>query len=69
MAQPSMYQESLRAFLKPILKYLDDDACSEIMINGPTEVWIESKGKVIDGYGVFPKRRQDACVIRAQQIL
>ncbi|HEY3450953.1 MAG TPA: CpaF family protein [Myxococcales bacterium] len=46
MAQPSMYQESLRAFLKPILKYLDDDACSEIMINGPTEIWIESKGKV-----------------------
>ena len=47
MAQPSMYQESLRAFLKPVLKYLDDDACSEIMINGPTEVWIESKGKVM----------------------
>jgi len=41
-----MYQESLRAFLKPILKYLDDDAVSEIMINGPTEIWIESKGKV-----------------------
>jgi pilus assembly protein CpaF len=41
-----MYQESLRAFLKPILKYLDDENVSEIMINGPTEIWIECRGKV-----------------------
>ncbi len=42
-----MYQESLRAFLKPVLKYLDDPSVSEIMINGPEEIWIEAKGKVI----------------------
>ncbi|PTL81486.1 CpaF family protein [Vitiosangium sp. GDMCC 1.1324] len=42
----SMYSESLRAFLKPVLPYLDDPSVSEIMINGPTDVWIERKGKV-----------------------
>ncbi|AKJ00065.1 Type II/IV secretion system ATP hydrolase TadA/VirB11/CpaF, TadA subfamily [Archangium gephyra] len=41
-----MYSESLRAFLKPVLPYLDDPSVSEIMINGPTDVWIERKGKV-----------------------
>ncbi len=41
-----MYNESLRAFLKPVLPYLDDPSVSEIMINGPTDVWIERKGKV-----------------------
>ncbi|MFT3841124.1 MAG: ATPase, T2SS/T4P/T4SS family [Myxococcaceae bacterium] len=44
--QQSMYTESLRAFLKPVLQYLDDDSVSEIMINGPTDIWIERKGKV-----------------------
>jgi pilus assembly protein CpaF len=41
-----MYAESIRAFLKPVIKYLDDASVSEIMINGPTEVWIEAKGRL-----------------------
>jgi len=42
----SLYAESLRAFLKPVLSYLDDDAVTEIMINGPEDVWIERKGRL-----------------------
>ncbi|HLL53018.1 MAG TPA: CpaF family protein, partial [Myxococcaceae bacterium] len=42
----SMYTESLRAFLKPVLPYLDDESVSEIMINGPEDVWIEKKGRL-----------------------
>ena len=42
----TMYTESLRAFLKPVLPYLDDESVSEIMINGPTDIWIERKGKL-----------------------
>ncbi|WP_228531190.1 MULTISPECIES: ATPase, T2SS/T4P/T4SS family [Myxococcaceae] len=42
----TMYTESLRAFLKPVLPYLDDASVSEIMINGPEDVWIERKGKL-----------------------
>ncbi len=46
MAGMTMYSESLRAFLKPVLPYLDDPAVSEIMINGPEDIWIEKKGRV-----------------------
>ncbi len=42
----SMYNESLRAFLKPVLGFLDDESVSEIMINGPEDIWIERKGRV-----------------------
>ncbi len=49
----SMYGESLRAFLKPVLAYLDDASVSEIMINGPTDVWIEKKGQLTRTDAVF----------------
>jgi pilus assembly protein CpaF len=39
-----MFGESLRAFLKPVLEFLDDPSVSEVMINGPDEVWIERDG-------------------------
>ena len=42
----TMYSESLRAFLKPVLPFLDDESVTEIMINGPTDVWVERKGKL-----------------------
>ncbi len=53
MAQQSMYTESLRAFLKPVLQYLDDESVTEIMINGPTDIWIERKGKVYKSEAFF----------------
>ncbi len=42
----TLYAESLRAFLHPIAPYLDDPNISEIMINGPTDVWIEQAGRL-----------------------
>jgi pilus assembly protein CpaF len=42
----TMFQESLRAFLKPVTQYLDDESVSEIMINGEKDVWIERKGRL-----------------------
>src|SRR4051812_40629127 len=42
----SLYSESLRAFLKPVLAYLDDEQVTEILINGPEEVWVERRGKL-----------------------
>jgi pilus assembly protein CpaF len=42
----SMFAESLRAFLKPVLPYIDDETVTEVMINGPTSVWIERKGRL-----------------------
>ena len=42
----SLYAESLRAFLKPVLPYLDDPQYTEILINGPQDVWVERKGRL-----------------------
>jgi pilus assembly protein CpaF len=39
-----IFTESLRAFLKPVLEFLDDATVTEIMINGPRSVWIERGG-------------------------
>jgi pilus assembly protein CpaF len=43
---PSMtlFSASLRGFLTPVLPYLDDPAITEIMINGPLEIWVEQGG-------------------------
>ncbi len=48
-----MFSESLRAFLKPVAAYLDDPAVTEIMINGPADVWIEKAGKLSKTAAVF----------------
>lgn len=42
----SLFSESLRAFLQPIIELLDDPEVSEIMINGPENIWIEKHGKI-----------------------
>jgi pilus assembly protein CpaF len=42
----SIFSESLRAFLSPVSQFLDDPSVSEILINGPDEVWIEREGKL-----------------------
>ena len=39
-----MFAESLRAFLGPIVPYLDEPSVTEIMINGPNDIWIEQGG-------------------------
>jgi pilus assembly protein CpaF len=40
------FWESLRGFLGPVWKYVEDDAVSEILINGPVEIYIERKGRL-----------------------
>jgi pilus assembly protein CpaF len=42
----SMFSESLRAFLQPVVPFLDDPSVTEVMINGPDDVWIEQHGRL-----------------------
>ncbi len=47
MIPKEVYEETLLSFLAPIRPYLDDAKVSEIMINGPNQIFIEKSGKLI----------------------
>jgi pilus assembly protein CpaF len=47
----------LYLFFGPVKEYLMDDDVSEIMINGPSQIYIERKGKVIQIPAKFPNEQ------------
>src|SRR5450755_2511161 len=42
----SVFEAAIQSFLGPILPYLKDEAVTEVLINGPSEIFIETKGKL-----------------------
>jgi pilus assembly protein CpaF len=46
MIDMEVYEETLRQFFAPIVPFLDDPSVSEVMINGPSQIYIERKGKL-----------------------
>lgn len=44
----------LTLFLAPVAQYLDDDDVSEIMINGPSSIYIEKHGRLQHTDAIFP---------------
>lgn len=45
-SQENLYQAAIKNFLQPVLIFLNDPEVSEILINGPFEIYIEKKGKL-----------------------
>jgi pilus assembly protein CpaF len=41
-----VFNETILQFLDPVRKYLEDPAVSEVMINGPDQIYIERKGQL-----------------------
>lgn len=41
-----LYSRALSSFLEPITSYLEDPTVSEVMINGPNEIYIERGGQM-----------------------
>lgn len=41
-----VFEQTLLGFFEPIRPFLDDPTVSEIMINGPDEIFVESKGRL-----------------------
>ena len=50
----AIFQQTLVGFLKPIEQFLADDRVSEVMINGPREIYIERGGKLELSGAEFP---------------
>ncbi|NOU26844.1 MAG: CpaF family protein [Polyangiaceae bacterium] len=46
MIPREIFEETLLQFLAPIRPYLDDPGVSDIMINGPDQIFVEKKGKL-----------------------
>ncbi|MEM9707637.1 MAG: ATPase, T2SS/T4P/T4SS family [Pseudomonadota bacterium] len=46
MVADAVYDSLLRHLLGPLARYYDDPSVSEIMINGPNEVFIDAKGGI-----------------------
>ena len=47
----------LTMFLEPVKPWLDDPGVSEIMINGPQNIYVEKGGKVIKAEASFPSEQ------------
>jgi len=48
-----MYNEALRAFLAPVVEFMDDDRITEILINAPDDVWVEEGGRLYRTEAIF----------------
>ena len=46
MNRDAVFDVTLNKFLSPVATYLKDPSVSEIMINGPNEVYIEQEGRI-----------------------
>jgi pilus assembly protein CpaF len=53
-----VYEETLLSFLAPVRPFLDDPKVSEIMINGPNQIFIEKAGKLTLTDARFPSMRR-----------
>jgi pilus assembly protein CpaF len=42
----SVFEDSIATFLSPIVGFLADDTVSEVMINGPEEIFVERRGLI-----------------------
>lgn len=54
MIPREVYEETLLSFLSPIRPFLDDAKVSEIMINGPDQIFIEKAGRLTLTDARFP---------------
>lgn len=56
-----VFENSIAVFLAPIKEYLADETVSEVLINGPHEIWVERKGKL----ELVPAKFQDETALQA----
>lgn len=64
MERKEIYQKTLAYFLRPVQVFLDDATISEIMINGPSEIYIERQGRIERGHAQFPSAQVLEAAVR-----
>ena len=61
------YWQSLKSFLAPVWSFIMDESISEIMINGPTEIYVEAKGRLREVDAHFTPDQLAAAVLNIAQ--
>jgi pilus assembly protein CpaF len=65
MIPETFFNETLLGLLQPVRRYLDDPSVSEVMINGPSKVYIERRGKLERVNEVFPNAKALTAALRS----
>jgi pilus assembly protein CpaF len=65
MSNDGVFQSAIKNFLAPINDLLDDPKVSEVMINGPHEIFAEKKGLVYKTPNKFPDEMSLVSAMRA----
>lgn len=52
-SEKELFRESLKNYLAPVFEYLEDPSITEILINGPNDIFIERGGKLHRTEAVF----------------
>lgn len=60
----SVIESTTQAFLKPIEKYLQDETVTEVMINGPDDIYIERSGRLFKTDSRFESSDQLMAMVR-----
>lgn len=68
MIPTSVYESTLRSFLAPVVPLLDDETVTEILINGPSEIFVERRGQLTKSDARFdsPEKLMSALRVIAQ---
>ncbi|MCX7807121.1 MAG: CpaF family protein, partial [Deltaproteobacteria bacterium] len=64
MIPKEVFEQTLLKFFHPIRPFLEDPTVSEIMINGPHQIYIERKGKLILTDARFPSQEALLAALR-----
>ena len=59
-----VFAETIFQFLDPVRKFLEDPSVSEVMINGPNQIYIERKGQLILTEAKFESREALTAALR-----
>jgi pilus assembly protein CpaF len=60
----AVFQQTLMGFLSPVARYLADDSVSEVMINGPDEIYVERGGRLALTDARFPSEHALSSAVR-----
>lgn len=60
----SVFETSVQVFLKPVINYLKDDSVTEIMINGPKNIFIERAGHLEQANTAFDDEQALMAAVR-----